>query len=212
VYDDPTLPPHNSSPRFGPPSWPPQPAPAQPPDRLYRVARRSLWPLVAGGPLLLGALLGWGASAELPNAPDLAGRRAVAEFQLVRETRMTLGTRLGDLVTAQALDDATQTQRAGELVVQPIARLFAQFPPQILMEVVAAYAAVASVGSETGAAALIALRDALGQLSDAAQDTQLHLNEFRVPIAAQRDKRDGLDALLQIARLVSALEAGVMPT
>jgi hypothetical protein len=124
---------------------------------------------------------------------------------------MTLGTRLGDIVTSQALDDATQTQRASQLIVQPIARLFAQVPPQTLLEVVAAYAAVASVGSDSGAAALIALRDAFGQIGDAAQDTQLHLNEFRAPVAARRDKRGGLDALLQLAHLVATLKAGDMP-
>ena len=162
--------------------------------------------------MLLGALLGWSASAELPDAPDLTGHRATAALKLVRETRMALGTKLSGIVTSRALDDAIQTQRAGDLIVQPIARLFAQVPPQVLHEVVAAYAAVAAVGSGSGASALAALRDALGQLTDAAQDTQLHLSEFRAPDAALRDKVEAVDALRQVRYLVKVLETGDIST
>ena len=213
MYDDPTLefPPDSAS--FGyRRTWPRQPAPTRPRNTPQRVARRRFWPLAVGGPVLLGALLGWGASAELPDAPDLTGRRAAAALRLVRETRMALGTNLSDIVTLRALGDATHTQRAGELIVQPIARLFAQVPPQVLLEVVAAYAAVAAAGSGSGASALAALRDTLGQLTDAAQDAQLHLSEFRAPDAALRDKVEAVDALQRVRNLAKALETGNIST
>jgi hypothetical protein len=184
-----------------------------PPEGLARrFARRHGWrPVLGAGALLLGSLLGWVGAPEVPDAPDITGRRTAAHQHSIRiaqaATWAAAGAQIRRLVTPRALADAKQTQRAVVLVAQPIAALFARVSATQLSNTIAVRAAVEGLTGGADAEVFLALRDALRALEPATSDAELHLADFISADAVVRTKGAGLAALQTLASLADELQA-----